>query len=216
MSPASDAARGFDRRGSSDTTNVRKYKSQARRECRHGGTHRSDTRPVGDGGKNARAATAEARRDGDRDDRHASLPSRPANYDVDVVLVNASGHKTRPIHGRFAKQPRQHSGFTPTSAPWIAQVKRFRALLTGWRNKRGTYRSTAELETGIQRNIETCNRIPQPFRWTESADDISAIVERFRRCTLSVRHEGEWKLLTHGTSRCCNAPARRNPPLRPP
>ena len=113
----------------------------------------------------------------------------PADLDIHVVMDNASSHKTRLIQDWFAKRPRWHRHFTPTSASWINQVERFFALLTERQIKRGAHRSTAELEAAIQRYIETHNREPKPFRWTKSADDILTSIERFCQRTLSVQHE---------------------------
>ena len=108
----------------------------------------------------------------------------PAELDVHVVMDNASSHKAKLIRDWFAKRPRWHRHFTPTSASWLNQVERFFALLTERQIKRGIHRSTADLEAAIGRYIETCNREPRPFRWTKSADDILASIERFCRRTL--------------------------------
>lgn len=64
-------------------------------------------------------------------------------------MDNASSHKTRLIHAWFAKCRRWHVHFTPTSSSWINQVERFFALLSEQQIKRGTHRSTAELERAI-------------------------------------------------------------------
>ena len=110
----------------------------------------------------------------------------PADLDIHVVMDNASSHKTKLIRDWFAKRPRWHSHFTPTSSSWLNQVERFFALLTEQQIKRGAHRSTAELEAAIERYIEAHNRDPKPFRWTKSADDILATVERFCQRTLNV------------------------------
>src|SRR5258706_5125119 len=54
----------------------------------------------------------------------------PANLDVHIIMDNYATHKTKPIRNWFAKRPRWHVHFTPTSASWINQVERFFALLT--------------------------------------------------------------------------------------
>ena len=110
----------------------------------------------------------------------------PADLDIHVVMDNASSHKTKLIRDWFAKRPRWHSHFTPTSSSWLNQVERFFALLTEQQIKRAAHRSTAELEAAIERYIEAHNRDPKPFRWTKSADDILATVERFCQRTLNV------------------------------
>ena len=54
----------------------------------------------------------------------------PDELDIHVVMDNASSHKTKSIRDWFAKRPRWHVHFTPTSSSWINQVERFFALLT--------------------------------------------------------------------------------------
>ena len=67
----------------------------------------------------------------------------PVGLDVHIVMDNASSHKTQAIRNWFAKRPRWHQHFTPTSNP-------------------------------------------KPLRWTKSADDILASIDRFCRRTLEV------------------------------
>ena len=111
----------------------------------------------------------------------------PAGLDVHVVMDNASSHKTKLIRDWFAKRPRWHAHFTPTSSSWINQVERFFALLTERQIRRGAHRSTAELEAAIATFIAARNADPKPFRWTKSADDILASIERFCRRTIDVQ-----------------------------
>jgi transposase len=115
----------------------------------------------------------------------------PADLDIHVVMDNASSHKTKLIRNWFAKRPRWHRHYTPTSSSWINQVERFFALLSEQQIKRGAHRSTAELETAIHTYIKARNTNPKPFRWIKTADDILASVERFCRRTLVVQAEVE-------------------------
>ena len=108
----------------------------------------------------------------------------PTDLDMHVVMDNASSHKTLLIRRWFAKRSRWHVHFTPTSSSWINQVERFFALLSEQQIKRGAHRSVAELEATITAYIKIRNAAPKPFRWTKSADDILASVERFCRRTL--------------------------------
>jgi transposase len=110
--------------------------------------------------------------------------SVPEDLDVHVVMDNAGSHKTRLIRDWFAKRPRWHVHYTPTSSSWINQVERFFALLTDKALRRGVHRSTAELEAAIRAFIDATNAEPKPFRWTKSAEDILAAIERFCRRTL--------------------------------
>lgn len=54
----------------------------------------------------------------------------PDDLDVHLIIDNAGTHKTARIRSWFAKRPRWHVHFTPTSASWINQVERFFGLLT--------------------------------------------------------------------------------------
>lgn len=84
----------------------------------------------------------------------------PVNLDIHVVMDNASSHKTKLIRSWFAKRPRWHVHFTPTSSSWINQVERFFALLSEQQIKRGVHRSTAELEAAINTYIKIRNDDP--------------------------------------------------------
>ena len=111
----------------------------------------------------------------------------PADLDIHIVMDNASIHKTKLIRDWFAKRCRWHMHFTPTSSSWINQVERFFALLTDQQIKRGAHRSTAALEAAIAAYIDARNADPKPFRWTKTADDILASIERFCHRTIAVQ-----------------------------
>ena len=111
----------------------------------------------------------------------------PADLDIHVIMDNASSHKTKLIRDWFAKRPRWHRHFTPTSASWINQVERFFALLTEQQIKRGAHHSTKALQAAIDAYIDARNADPKPFRWTKNADDILASIARFCRRTLDVQ-----------------------------
>jgi len=113
------------------------------------------------------------------------------DLDIHVVMDNASSHKTKLIRDWFAKRPRWQIHFTPTSSSWINQVERFFALLTDQQIKRGAHRSTTALEAAIAAYIEARNADPKPFRWTKTADDILASIERFCRRTIAVQAQCE-------------------------
>ena len=108
----------------------------------------------------------------------------PADLDIHLVIDNAGSHKTKLIRDWFAKRPRWHIHFTPTSASWINQVERFFALLTERALKRGVFRSLGDLEQAIKAHIDATNADPKPFRWTKTADDILASIQRFCLRTL--------------------------------
>src|SRR5215469_1183631 len=110
--------------------------------------------------------------------------SVPDDLDVHIIIDNVSSHKTQAIRNWFAKRPRWHVHYTPTSASWLNQVERFFANLTEKQIRRGVHRSTAELEAAIKAYIETVNANPRPFVWTKSAEDILATIKRFCLATL--------------------------------
>jgi len=105
--------------------------------------------------------------------------SVPADLDVHIVMDNYATHRTKLIRDWFAKRPRWHGHFTPTSASWLNQVERFFALLTERALKRGVFRSVRDLEQAIKAYLGTTNADPKPFRWTKSADDILESIRRF-------------------------------------
>ena len=90
-------------------------------------------------------------------------------------------HDTLPtsvVNTTLAK-PHWHVHHTPTSASWLNQVERFFALLTDRQIRRSAHRSLASLHDAITAFIDRHNADPKPFRWTKSADDILASIERF-------------------------------------
>jgi hypothetical protein len=53
--------------------------------------------------------------------------------------------------------------------------------------RRSAHRSTTELEAAIKAYLDAHNANPKPFRWTNSADDILAAVERFCQRTVEIQ-----------------------------
>ena len=103
----------------------------------------------------------------------------PADLDVHLVMDNYATHKTQIIRDWLVKRPRWRVHYTPTSASWVNQVERFFALLTERQIRRGVHRNLDALHKAIASFIEQHNADPKPFRWTKSADDILASIERF-------------------------------------
>ena len=67
-----------------------------------------------------------------------------------------------------------------------SDVERWLCTLTTRYIRRGTHRSTRELEKANREYLAVDNEDPKPFKWIKSADDILASVKRFcpsaRRC----------------------------------
>lgn len=103
----------------------------------------------------------------------------PTMLDVHLVMDNYGTHKTALIRNWLTRHPRFHVHFTPTSASWLNQVERWFATLTQRCIRRGTYRSSRQLEQAIRQHIDINNANPKPFVWSKTADHILASVERF-------------------------------------
>ena len=98
--------------------------------------------------------------------------SVPEHLDVHLVVDNVSTHKTPEIHRWLVRHPRFHLHFTPTYSSWMNLVERWFAELTNKWLRRGTHRSTKELEASINGWIDRWNDDPKPFVWHKSADEI--------------------------------------------
>jgi len=105
----------------------------------------------------------------------------PADLAVHLVMDNYGTHKTASVRAWFARHPRFHLHFTPTSGSWLNLVERWFALLTERQIKRGSHRSTIELERAIRDYLAVYNQNPTPFVWHKTADQIIESVGRF--CT---------------------------------
>ena len=68
------------------------------------------------------------------------------------------------------------------------RVERWFATLTAKQLRRGTHRSTVQLETAIKNYIEICNEDPKPFVWTKTADQILDSIARFCMRTSGTGH----------------------------
>lgn len=112
----------------------------------------------------------------------------PSDLDIHLVMDNYGTHKTPSVQRWFARHPRFHVHFTPTSASWLNQVERWFATLTQKQIRRGTHRSTQQLEKAIRGYLDTYNEDPKPFVWSKTADDILASVQRFCMRISDSRH----------------------------
>lgn len=112
----------------------------------------------------------------------------PPALDVHLILDNYGTHKTALIHRWLAKRPRFHLHFTPTSASWLNLVERWFAALTEKWLRRGSHRSTHQLEDAITDYLARTNKKPKPFIWTKTADEILNSVARFCQRTSDSGH----------------------------
>ena len=107
--------------------------------------------------------------------------SVPKDMDIHIVLDNYGTHKTALIHNWLLTRERFHLHFTPTSSSWLNLIERWFAAITRDQIRRGTHRSTRELETAIKKYLEVYNEDPKPFIWTKSADQILESIKSY--CT---------------------------------
>jgi len=98
--------------------------------------------------------------------------SVPDDLDVHGVVDNSSTHKTPEIRRWLLRHPRFTLHFTPTYSSWLNLVERWFAELTTKWLRRGTHRSTEELERAILDWTEGWNDNPRSFVWHKSADEI--------------------------------------------
>ena len=123
--------------------------------------------------------------------------SVPESLDVHLILDNYATHKTPTVRRWLAKHPRFHVHYTPTYSSWINMVERWFALLSERKIKRGSHRSTRELETDIRSFLAHTNDHPKPFIWTKTADQILASLRRF--CQYTLQSQGvEWRTSDSG------------------
>ncbi len=95
----------------------------------------------------------------------------------------AIGWRGGACRGRRPPSPRRRAQAGRGDAACLTS---FFALLAEKQIKRGAHTSVKALIKSIEAFIARQNANPKPLRWTKSADDILASVERFCRRTLDV------------------------------
>ena len=105
--------------------------------------------------------------------------SVPPELDIHLVMDNYGTHKSPTVKAWFARHPRYHLHFTPTSGSWLNLVERWFAILSQRQIKRGSHRSTLELEKAIRNFLDVHNQDPKPFVWHKTADEIIESVGHF-------------------------------------
>lgn len=98
--------------------------------------------------------------------------------EVHLILDNYGTHKTPKVIRWFARHPRYHLHFTPTSGSWVNQIERWFAEITQKRIRRGSFLSVGQLEKAIQEYLNHYNENPKPFVWTADADLILGKIQR--------------------------------------
>jgi transposase len=114
--------------------------------------------------------------------------SVPADLDVHLILDNYGTHKTEAVRRWFARHPRFHVHYTPTYSSWINLVESWFSVLSNRRIRRGSFRSTRQLEAAVREYIDTHNGTPKPFVWTKTADEILETIKRYCKRTSDSGH----------------------------
>src|SRR5689334_5057114 len=105
----------------------------------------------------------------------------PSGREIHLIADNYATHKHPKVQKWFARHPRFHVYFTPTSSSWLNMVERFFRDLTQNRLRRGIFRDVEELIMAIGEYIDKHNDKPKPFIWTAKAADILVKVKRARK-----------------------------------
>ena len=74
----------------------------------------------------------------------------------------------------FARRPRYHLHFTPTSASWLNRVELFFSILTRQRVRRGSFTSVPALYKALHNYLRDWNDHPTPFTWVKTPEQVLA------------------------------------------
>jgi transposase len=83
----------------------------------------------------------------------------PAQLDVHLVMDNYGTHKTPAVKAWFARHPRFHVHFTPTSASWLNQVERWFATLTEIDGREVCRRHVKQLLEAVDHKVGLLERV---------------------------------------------------------
>jgi transposase len=105
----------------------------------------------------------------------------PGGLDVHLVMDNYGTHKVAKVRSWFARHPRYHVHFTPTSGSWLNLVERLFAEVTERCVRRGSHTAVRQLEKAMLAYLDQRNENPKPFVWTADADLILGKIERLSK-----------------------------------
>lgn len=94
--------------------------------------------------------------------------------ELHLVLDNYGTHKHDRVQRWFAKRPRYHLHFTPTSASWMNLVELFFSILTRQRVRRGSFTSVQALYKALHGYLQDWNQHPTPFSWVKTPEQVLA------------------------------------------
>jgi transposase len=92
--------------------------------------------------------------------------------EIHLVLDNYGTHKHEKVQRWFARRPRYHLHFTPTSASWMNLVELFFSILTRQRVRRASFTSVQVLYKTLHAYLRDWNEHPTPFSWVKTPDQV--------------------------------------------
>jgi transposase len=104
----------------------------------------------------------------------------PEGLQIHLILDNDGTHKHENVNKWLAKHPRFHLHFIPTSSSWLNMVERWFGKLTDKAIRRGVFHSVPDLVAAIETYLQANNDNPEPFVWTQTAEQILEKVRRGR------------------------------------
>jgi transposase len=104
----------------------------------------------------------------------------PDGLQIHLILDNYGTHKHENVNKWLAKHPRFQLHFIPTSSSWLNMVERWFGKLTDKTIRRGVFHSVPDLVAAIETYIQANNDNPEPFVWTQTAEQILEKVRRGR------------------------------------
>jgi len=88
------------------------------------------------------------------------------DQEIHVILDNLNTHK--PKHDKWlARHKNVHFHFTPTRASWLNQVEIWFSILTRRVIRNGSFTSSQQVRTAIDRFLDAYNVQAAPFEWTK-------------------------------------------------
>lgn len=114
----------------------------------------------------------------------------PEGVQLHLILDNLNTHKSVPVQTWLLEHSRVHLHFVPTYSSWLNLVESFFAQIQRRVIDRGSFTSVEALERALLEYIERNNEDPKPFKWTKTAEQVLASLER--RCLRTLRS-------THGS-----------------
>jgi len=107
-----------------------------------------------------------------------AYPDRGEGVELHLVMDNYATHKRVEVRDWLAANPRIHVHFTPTSGSWLNLVEVWFGIIERQAIRRGTFRSTRDLNAKIRDFINGWNTRRHPFIWTKTPDEILTKIER--------------------------------------